>query len=505
MSLRKNILANYASQLYVTAVGIVMVPLYIRYMGAEAYGLVGFFAMLQAWFNLLDMGLTPTMARESARYHGGASTAMEYRRLARALEGVFAVVAVLGGGALFALSGAVAARWLNASQLPLDEVTSSLQLMALVVALRWMCGLYRGVITGAEKLVMLSGLNSLVATLRFVAVVPLLIFVSASPRTFFSFQLAVAIFELLALAWFAYRLLPAIPQGHRILWQWAPLKPVLKFSLSIAFTSSVWVMVTQTDKLVLSKILPLEDYGYFTVAVLVANGIMVISGPVSSALMPRMARLHAEGQAVAIIDSYRQATRIVLSTAMPAAMMMIFFAPQVVWAWSGDAMIVQRSSSILRLYAAGYAILVMAAFPYYIQYAKGDLRLHLVGSAIFVVFLVPGIIVAANTYGALGAGGVWLTLNVLYLSLWTPFVHRRVARGFHLSWLGEIASVVVPVAILAAIMHKVFSFSESRLALLAELSTLGLAILCASVFFALYVSPKICKSKRASATMGAAE
>ncbi|MGH9879537.1 MAG: oligosaccharide flippase family protein, partial [Nitrososphaerales archaeon] len=68
MSLKRNIIANYASQIYVTLIGIVMVPLYVRYMGAEAYGLVGFFAMLQAWFQLLDMGLTPTMARETARF-----------------------------------------------------------------------------------------------------------------------------------------------------------------------------------------------------------------------------------------------------------------------------------------------------------------------------------------------------------------------------------------------------------------------------------------------------
>ena len=72
MTLKKNLLANYASQIYVTVIGIVMVPLYVRYMGAEAYGLVGFFAMLLVWFNLLDMGLTPTVARETARFHGGA-------------------------------------------------------------------------------------------------------------------------------------------------------------------------------------------------------------------------------------------------------------------------------------------------------------------------------------------------------------------------------------------------------------------------------------------------
>lgn len=484
MSLRKNILANYASQLYVTVAGIVMVPLYIRYMGAEAYGLVGFFAMLQAWFNLLDMGLTPTMARESARYHGGASTAMEYRRLARALEGVFAVVAVLGGGALFALSGAVAARWLNASQLPLDEVTSSLQLMALVVALRWMCGLYRGVITGAEKLVMLSGLNSLVASLRFVAVVPVLIFVSASPRAFFSFQLAVALFELLALVWLAYRLLPAMPHGQRIKWEWAPLKPVLKFSLSIAFTSSVWVMVTQIDKLVLSKILPLADYGYYAVAVLAASGIMLVSSPVSSALMPRMARLQAEGQVDGLIAVYRQATQLIAVVALPAALMLVFFPAQVLWAWTGDAVLVGKVAPVLRLYAAGYAFLAVGAFPYYLQYAKGDLRLHILGNALFVLTLIPSIVWAASRYGMLGAGWAWLVANALYFIAWVPLVHRRHAPGLHAGWLvNDVLRLLVPTIFLSALMRLYFVLPGNRAMLISQLALSGLAlVIVASVF-----------------------
>lgn len=485
MSLRKNILANYASQLYVTAAGILMVPVYIRYMGAEAYGLVGFFAMLQAWFNLLDMGLTPTMARESARYHGGASTAMEYRRLARALEGVFAVVAVLGGGVLFAMSGAVAARWLNASQLPLEEVTSSLQLMALVVALRWMCGLYRGVITGAEKLVMLSGLNSLVATLRFVAVVPVLIFVSASPRAFFSFQLAVALFELLALAWLAYRLLPSMPHGQGIKWEWAPLKPVLKFSLSIAFTSSVWVMVTQSDKLVLSKVLPLADYGYYAVAVLAASGIMLVSSPVSSALMPRMARLQVEGQVDGLIAVYRQATQLIAVVALPAALVLVFFPAQVLWAWTGDAILVGKVAPVLRLYAAGYAFLAVGAFPYYLQYAKGDLRLHILGNALFVLTLIPSIVWAASQYGMIGAGWAWLVANALYFFAWVPLVHRRHAPGLHTGWLllDVVKPVVAPTALALALTHFI-PLEQGRLALVMILAAVGLLLLASSLLLA---------------------
>ncbi|MCO6063096.1 polysaccharide biosynthesis protein, partial [Pseudomonas sp. MOB-449] len=77
----------------VAAVGILILPLYIKYMGAETYGLVGFYTMLQSWFPLLDLGLTPTISRESARYQGGAMSALAYRQLFRALSLIFACIA----------------------------------------------------------------------------------------------------------------------------------------------------------------------------------------------------------------------------------------------------------------------------------------------------------------------------------------------------------------------------------------------------------------------------
>lgn len=477
MSLKKNILASYATQIYVTLVGILILPLYLKYMGAEAYGLVGFFAMLQALFNLLDMGLTPTMARESARYRGGAISLLDYRRLARALEGVFAAVALLGGVLLFMLAQPIADRWLNASRLPLQEVTQALQLMAGIVALRWMCGLYRGIITGAERLVWLSGFNSFVATGRFVLILPVLMFVSASPLVFFSFQLGVAVFEIAGLAWMAYRLLPPIPAGGRIRWQWASLKPVLKFSLSIAFTSSVWVLVTQADKLVLSKVLPLADYGYFTVAVLVAGGVMIVSNPISSALLPRMTRLQAEGKHDALVAVYRQATQLVTVTAIPVALVLIFFAPQVLWAWTGNEDLVQRAAPVLSLYAIGYAFLAVGAFPYYLQFAKGNLRLHLIGNLLFVLLLIPSVIWAATHYGMEGAGWAWLVSNGIYLLVWTPLIHRKFSPGLHAGWL--LVDIVRPMAMpltAAALVAHFMHWSVGRIELAMQLLATGLIL-----------------------------
>lgn len=480
MSLKKNILAGYASQTYVTLIGIVTVPLYIRYMGAEAYGLVGFFAMLQAWFSLLDMGLTPTMARETARFRGGVADALSYRRLARALEGVFLIVALVGGSAMFAASGYIAHDWLQASRLPIPEVQIALQLMAVIIAMRWMCGLYRGVISGSERLVWLNCFNSMIATLRFVGVLPLLMFVGTTPTIFFAFQLGVAVIELAGMVFYAYHLLPNIPHGQRLLWAWTPLKPVIKFSMTLAFASSVWVLVTQTDKLVLSRILPLAEYGYFTLAVLVAGGVMMISGPISGAIMPRMSKLEAEGDHAGLIRVYRQTTQLVAVLAGAASITVAFCAEPLLWAWTGDRFMAHQAAPVLILYALGNGILAVAAFPYYLQYAKGDLRLHLVGNAVFVVLLVPSIIWAASQYGGVGAGYVWLGMNLIIFVAWLPLVHRKFEPGLNLKWYVRDVLVIVLVAALAGYCLNAFlPHSDNRGWQIGAVIGFGLTVLLA--------------------------
>lgn len=474
MSLQKNVLATYASQIYVTLIGIFMVPVYVRYMGPEAYGLVGFFAMIQALFQLLDMGLTPTMARETAVFNGGAGDPLTLRRLTRALEGVFVAMAMLGAMLIYAASDAIATGWLKVESLPLEQVRQSIQLIGIAVALRWISGLYRGAVTGFEQLVWLSGFNISIATVRFIFVVPFFIIVGAAPVLFFWYQVAVAALELALLVAKTYRLLPAVPGHERTPWDWTPLRTVLKFSLSIAFTSSIWVLVTQTDKLLLSKLLSLSEYGYFTLAVLVAGGVGVISAPIASVLLPRLTRLCAQGDEVGMIGLYRQATQWVSIIAAPAALMLAFFAEHILSAWTGNSVIARHSASILALYALGNAFMALVAFPYYLQFAKGDLKLHLLGSGLFVVVLIPALVWATIRYGVVGAGYAWLGANVVYFIVWVPKVHQRFFPGLHLKWLTQdVLPVAGSASVFAALAHQVVVWPTDRVAIAVLFCALG--------------------------------
>jgi O-antigen/teichoic acid export membrane protein len=481
MSLRANVIANYAGQIYTTVINLMMVPVYLRYMGMEAYGLVGFFAMLQMWFQLLDMGLTPTMSRETARFCAGVTDVLSLRRLLRTLEGIFIAIAVLGTALMIAGADFISLRWLKVETLPIAEVRHSIMIMALLIGLRWIGGLYRGTISGMEKQVWLNGFNVTSTTVRCVLAIPLFWFVGSSPTDFFALQLLVAVLETGWLLRTSYRLLPLQHNAGSVRFEWGPLRPVLVFTLSVAFTSAVWVLVTQTDKLILSKLLPLGDYAYFTLAVLAAGGIMLISGPITTALQPRMTTVTAAGDDAGMIRLYKMATQLTGVVCLPAVLVLAFFPEQVLWAWTGNPRIAQKAGHVLSLYALGNGVLTFSAFPYFLQFAKGDMKLHVWGNAVLTVLLVPGLIWATINYGMDGAGYAWLSSNLLFFFAWVPLVHRRFVRGLHLKWLTtDVAMIILPPLVGASLLRHMVTWPQGRIPVASILLAAGLFFLLLS-------------------------
>jgi len=418
--------------------------------------------------------MTPTLSRESARYCGGAISVGELRRLLLTIEWLFIAVAVVGSLSLALCSHKIANTWLHAEVLAPFEVQMSIIFMGVVIALRWVGGVFRGAIAGFEKMAWLGCFNSGIATFRFVVVLFVLHSLGARPTVFFGYQAIMAILELALLRWKLYRLIPPTTVKMNTKWTWASVKPVIVFSASIAFTSSIWVMVTQLDKLVLSKILTLTNYGYFSLAVVVANGVSLLTGPISAALMPRLARLVAAADDAGVILLYREGTQMVAILVMPAAMMLCYFAPEVLFAWTGNWTIASKAGPVLRLYALGNCFLALLGFQYYLQYAKGNLKLHVLGNVILVVALIPTVIWATLRFGSIGAGATWVGVNALFLIFWSPLVHHRFLPGIHAVWLRvDIGYIAIPVVVVGGLINWALVRSGSRIVLGVELIAVG--------------------------------
>lgn len=443
-SLKWNVVANYVGQFYIAAVNVLLLPVQVRLLGSEAYGLVGFFAMLSAWLQLLDIGLSPTLARETAKYRAGGLDSSVYRQLLNTVELIFLGLGLTVSLVVLVLSRQIAEHWLHRQALSLSTVAAAVALMGFVFALRWQATLSRSVLVGLERQIWLNAINAVFATLRSVGVLVVLRWVDATPIAFFLYQAVVAATEL-ALLRTIVRVSLAFPASTRKPFALAPLRSVAKFSLTVAITSCVWVSVTQLDNLLLSKFLPLSEYAWFSLAVMAASGINLLAAPIGQAVQPRLTFLFTSGNESGFRATYSDATQMLSAVALTASFIVAAGARPLLWAWTGNSTLADRTAPVLAFYALGNGLLAVAAMTYYLQVARGDLRLHLKGNLVFAVMLIPTIIVATIHAGMLGASLAWFGANLMFFVAWSAIVHRHFVPGLHVRWL--IVDILLPGAI----------------------------------------------------------
>src|SRR5579862_4106058 len=141
---RLELVASFAGTGWSGLVQLVCIPAYIKLMGIESYGLIGFYLMLQAMLQVLDLGLSPTMNREMARYSVQPDKADEARDLVRTLEVGYWPIGLIIGVVLVALSPWVASHWIKTSSIPVRSIKQALALMGVLAAFQWPVSFYQG-------------------------------------------------------------------------------------------------------------------------------------------------------------------------------------------------------------------------------------------------------------------------------------------------------------------------------------------------------------------------
>lgn len=479
MTLRKNIIANYIGQFYNIIIGIVMVPFYLEYLGAEAYGLVGFFALMQSWMALLDMGLSPTLSREVAKIKSNSNDVekLQFKNMLHSLEFVFIVISIVLSVSIVFFSDWIAQSWLHVGNLNVHSVAYCISLMGVIVGLRFLTTLYNSGIAGAEAQVWLNGANIVLNTLRFVAVLAVLHFIDKDIELFFEYQVMIGILTFFIFIFKFYKLLDI--GKFTIYFSYQNIKPIIPFAMGIAYTGGIWIFLTQLDKLLLSNILSLEEYGYFAIVALVANAIIQLMMPIGQALQPRIVSLLHQGKESEMLLLYRKATQFMAVFIFSVAGVIGVYSYELLYSWTGDIQASLWAKDILFWYVMGNAILAIGAFQYALQFAHGKMKMHVQYNTIVVIISVPLIYFTAYSYGALGVAMLWFGLRIVSFFIWVPIVHHKFAKGIHKDWmLQDVLPVFMSSLLYLFLVGKLgFTFDGSRLEIFMTLIFIGLGML----------------------------
>ncbi|OGS68281.1 MAG: hypothetical protein A2522_05485 [Gallionellales bacterium RIFOXYD12_FULL_53_10] len=431
-SVKKNIFSNYVGGAWSALMGFVFVPLYISYLGAESYGLMGIFAAMQAWFVLLDMGLSQTLNREMARFRGGAHTVESIRNLLRSMEIVYLLVAIVIAGTIFYGSPWIAISWLKVETLNPLVVADALAIMGAVIAFRWLGGLYRSAISGLQEQVWLNVSNIMFATLRGLGVIGVLAWFSPSIQAFFFYQGIVSLFETIVLGVMLHVLLPRASVPSRFSWE--AISQAWRFTGGVMLITLLVLLMTQVDKLLLSKWLSLTEFGYYSIAGVVASVLYMLVNPVGSAVSPRLAEMVAKGEVVAIKKAYHRYSQFLTMTVAPAALVIATFSDHLLLLWTRDLQISAAVSPIVSALCIGTFLNALMSVPYFLQLAYGWTRLTIQISVVVVLIYIPSLFLVVPSFGSLGAAWLWAGINAFFIVVALPVMHRKLMPGELGNW-----------------------------------------------------------------------
>ena len=440
---RKNVVANFMSNGWTALVAVLLIPLYIKFLGVEAWGVVGIYVSLQSVCTLLDVGLSASLNRELARLSLHKDKAQEMRNLVRTMELIYWSLAILAGATIFALAPVIARHWVRASQLSPAIIQSAIRLMGLTICLQWPFGLYAGGLSGLQRQVLLSGMSAGIAALRGLGAVLILWKISPTLHAFFWWQVGVSVLQTCLAGLFMWHNLPLTESASTF--QSTLLRRTWRFTAGMSGFAIVSIIISQMDKVILSRMLSLEMFGYYVLAGAVATGIYLPVMPIFSALYPRFTQLVSLGDKEGLKELYHHGCQLMSVMILPISIVIVFFSKEILFIWTGNSTTVARTHLILSILVIGTALNGLIHLPHALQLAHGWTKLPFSLNLVLVIILVPGIILMTSMYGAVGAAFIWVIFNGALAIVGIQLMHRRLLRGEQWRWYFE--DVGLPLAV----------------------------------------------------------
>ncbi len=449
-TIRRNILANYLGKAWLAVMSLAFIPLYVRLLGVEAYGLVGFHVSLAAVLSFMELGMGTTLNRELARLTGrGGRGADGARDLLRSFEWI-----VWGGSLTLALvvwwaSPWIAGHWLRAEGLDTATIARTIALMGAAIALRLPFQVYSGGLCGLQRQGVYNAVLVAGATLRSAGVVPVL-FWSPTIEAYFVWQIASEAAQSLFAASLLWRALPS-SGGRRPQFRWSTIETVWRFSAGMTLIGILGTLVAQADKFMIGRFLSLESLGIYSVAVAVASGLYYLVYPINTAVFPRFSELHAAGERMLLMNVFHRANRVVAMAIWPAAMMLVLLSPSVINAWMGAAN--EEVSAVLSWLALGVSLNLLGLLAGSLLQADGLIWPSLLSNLAGLIFIVAWLPFSLPTGGAIEAAKAVVVVNALACAVYFSVLIGRfgaweIGRGI---WRYHLPVAVSSFAVMVAV------------------------------------------------------
>ena len=483
--IRHNVSANLLAKVVGAAINLACVPFFVRALGVAGYGVVGIWVTLETVANLFDLGLSATITRELAVSTAGPQASGSTRDLLRTLESIYWLIGILLGVAVIVAAPALANDWFHRGNLQEAVIRRALVAIGVLLACRWPISLYLGGLNGLERQVFLAWVNIGFAIARNVGAIVALIIYAPTVMTFLVSQILVNSAYTGLLAWFLWQALP--PVDTRAAIRLSSLRRVWRFAGGTGAIALAAFAVQDIGPVVVSKLVTLDQFGYYNIALRLTSVVYLGSMAVGTAAFPALSRLVAHGNKDELSATYHALCQLQAVLVLPVTAIVVFFGRQLIFLWTGDPMLAAQIYPVSAMLAIGSAVQCLGIPPFALQIAYGWTSLALYSNVATASVNFPLLLWLVPKYGIVGAAIAWLIVAVVVFALQTPLMHRRLLpdqqRAFYL------VDMLCP--LLAAAVVPALSEPAIGLASRLELMWIIPALFLLSTLSAIVIAPAV--------------
>jgi O-antigen/teichoic acid export membrane protein len=408
----ESIFFNYFGTIAAALGPLLALPIYVSVLGAAKWGMMSVVLTVVMLLIMMDGGLSQVLLREfalRARQYGHHSS--QLRALWKSCRALYCILAVVSGSILAVSSTWIASHWLNLGpEIDHDEATHILVLSGLLVAIQLFAALPRSLLLALDLYRPLNISIALAHIFRFGGGV-LVVWSTRSLQWLLLWYLTVTLSE--GAFRFALVRRSIDVRGDRERASWSEIKRLGPGGAAMSLAVVLSGLATQTDKLILSRMVAVDQVGIYAIASNVALGLLSLTYPLVQAVFPSLLSIHEDRRRTRKIF-----LRWLIVATMCAALVMALYvklgeAVLNLWLRNGD--IASAVYPILFVLLIGTLLNVIYQVGYVGWMLEANYRMPMIVSASSVALTLLVAPTLVRHYGIAGAAAGWLLINALGL------------------------------------------------------------------------------------------
>ena len=354
----RNTALNFFGLVCPLAVGFVTIPMVVRALGNERFGILALVWVVFGYFGLFDLGLGRTTTRYIADGLGRSDTAKlpEYLWTTVGLQTAIGLVAA----SLSHLTAPLIVR--HVLNIPAGfeaETILTLRLVGWSLPVMFVGSSLRGVLEAAQRFDLVNAVKVPVNVLFYLLPLLGVAMGFALPGIVILLVLsrAVALTAWGAMALHTLPVLRSRPVLRRDL-----IRPLFSFSGWLGLSSILYAITTSLDRLIIGSLITVEAVTFYSAPYEAINRTGVIPGSLSMVLFPAFSLLDAGGRTEKAETLFARSVKFLLLSTGPVFILLMFFAGNFLRLWLGPDFAV-RSAFVVQVLAAGFLVNTVIAVP----------------------------------------------------------------------------------------------------------------------------------------------